>query len=74
MSDKKEEKSKMTWRKAFQLNTRAMKLWWEKYPQLFAANILYRVINTATPYINIWFSARMIGDWREKEIRKGCFP
>lgn len=62
MLDKKKEKNKMTWREAFRLNNRAMKLWWEKYPQMFATNILTCVMNTATPYINIWFSARIIGE------------
>lgn len=62
MPDKKKEKGKITWREAFRLNTRAMKLWWKKYPCLFGVNIANRIIGTALPYINIWFSARIIGE------------
>lgn len=73
MSDKKKEKNKMTWREAFRLNTRAMKLWWKKYPQMFAANILNRIVYTIVPYINIWFSARMIGELAGERNRERLF-
>lgn len=62
MQGSKKEKNKMTWWKAFQLNSRAMKLWRKKYPQMYVVNILNHIISTAMPYINVWFSARIIGE------------
>lgn len=73
MPDKKKEKNKMTWRKAFRLNSRAMKLWWEKEPKMFAANILNRIVYAAMPYINIWFSARIIGELAGERNRERLF-
>lgn len=71
MPGKRKKENKTTWREAFRCNIRAIKLWWKIYPQVLVSDILQRVAAVFLPYINIWFSARIIeelaGD-RNREV------
>lgn len=73
MSNKEKKEKEITWREALQLNARAVKLWWKSYPQVFISDVLQRPVGVSMPYINIWFSARIIGELAGERNRETLF-
>ena len=48
--------------RAWSLMFRAWGLMWKKCPQRFIFSFLYNVVNSAIPYVSIWFSAQFINE------------
>ena len=59
---KMEEKSKLTWRRTWQLTLRAWRIWWKRCPGYFAAVVLRDAIQALGPYVAIYLSARLINE------------
>lgn len=57
-----EEKEKMTWKEKLQLNRRAFVLWYREYPAVFVSMALYSLLNAASPYIVLYFSAQILNE------------
>ena len=57
-----EEKSKLTWRRTWQLTLRAWRIWWKRCPGYFAAVVLRDAIQALGPYVAIYLSARLINE------------
>ena len=57
-----EEKSKLTWRRTWQLTLRAWRIWWKRCPGYFAAVVLRDAIQALGPYVTIYLSARLINE------------
>ena len=57
-----EEKSKLTWRRTWQLTLRAWRIWWKRCPGYFAAVVLRDTIQALGPYVTIYLSARLINE------------
>lgn len=64
MYDKKNKKEDrdLSWKDVFYLNQRAVNIWWKRYPQALLSDIVYQIICVLSPYLTIWFSARIIGE------------
>ncbi len=56
------KKDKLSWKEGLRLNGRAARLLWKNYPQVFISDALKEVFSTLIPFVNIWFSARIIGE------------
>ena len=57
-----EEKSKLTWRRTWQLTLRAWRIWWKRCPGYFTAVLLRDAIQALGPYATIYLSARLINE------------
>lgn len=53
---------KISFREAFRLNRRAMQIWWQEYPAIFLSSAVFSLVNALSPYVGIWFSARIINE------------
>lgn len=56
------EKSKMTWREMIKYNNRALKLLYERYPQMVLSWLISVVWEALTPYVGIFLSALVIDE------------
>lgn len=56
----KEPNEKITWRESWQLNLRAFRIWYQNMPAMIWAIGISAVIGGVFPYVNIWFSARIL--------------
>lgn len=45
-----------------QLNLRALKVFYKEFPGMLRAEIIYRLCSSLSPYLTIWFSARIIDE------------
>ena len=54
--------SKKSFCKAIKNMLRTWGLMWKKTPQRFIFSFLYNVVNSAIPYVSIWFSAQFINE------------
>ncbi len=54
--------SKKSFCKSVKNMLRAWGLMWKKCPQRFIFSFLYNVVNSAIPYVSIWFSAQFINE------------
>lgn len=45
-----------------QLNIRALKVFYKEFPGMLRAEICYRLCSSLSPYLTIWFSARIIDE------------
>lgn len=54
--------SEMTGREGFLLNRRAVLLWWKNAPMLFVSTVVSELTATLTPYVTIYFTARLIDE------------
>lgn len=55
-------KDKMTFRQAMQINNRAFRLLYSKFPQMMLSRLLYVVWTNLTPYVGIYFSALIVNE------------
>lgn len=55
-------REKTSFIKALKMTFRAWSLMWKKCPQRFIFSFLYNVVNSAIPYVSIWFSAQFINE------------
>lgn len=55
-------KNKMTIKKSFKINFRAIKLMFKEYPQMFVSKLLCVIWNSLTPYVSIYLSALIIDE------------
>lgn len=55
-------KNKMTIRKSFKINFRAIKLIFKEYPQIFVSRLFSVIWNSLTPYVTIYLSALIIDE------------
>lgn len=55
-------REKTSFIKALKIMFRAWGLMWKKCPQRFIFSFLYNVVNSAIPYVSIWFSAQFINE------------
>lgn len=55
-------KNKMTIRKSFKINFRAIKLMFKEYPLMFISKLLCVIWNSLTPYVSIYLSALIIDE------------
>lgn len=60
MEKNKEEKIGM--KEAVRLHLWAAKVWWNTEPKLFLSTIFYAVVQAGTPYLTIYFSARLLNE------------
>ncbi len=51
---------KMSWREAFKINNRGMKLIFKQYPQMIISRFSYTIWTALSPYIGIYLSALII--------------
>ncbi len=58
----KEKKMSLPWGEAFRRTRRVMGIWWHICPNWFWATGLYDALTALTPYVAVWFSARLIGE------------
>lgn len=58
--ENKEEKVPI--KEAIKLNKRAFKLWWKHYPAVFISASMTSIVQALTPYVAIYFSARIINE------------
>lgn len=56
----KEPNEKITMRENWQLNLRAFRIWYQHMPAMIWAIGISAVIGGVFPYVNIWFSARIL--------------
>ena len=56
------KKTKASWRETVSLSRRAFSLWYQRHPALILSATAYIAVHSATPYIAIWFSARIIDE------------
>jgi len=56
------KKSLFSWKEAFRLNLRALKLLWKRYPYLVLCQIPRAIWEQLTPYVGIYLSAQIIGE------------
>lgn len=56
----KNKKDKITFKRAYAANMRAMKLMYSLYPQMVSSSISLAVWNSLTPYIGIYLSALIV--------------
>lgn len=52
----------MTFRQAMQINNRAFRLLYSKFPQMMLSRLLYVVWTNITPYVGIYFSALIVNE------------
>lgn len=62
MNNKKEKGTKTSFPKAMKNTLRAWKVLWKACPQRFIYAVVYGIIDSATPYVAIWFSAQFINE------------
>ena len=60
--EQKTESGRVSVREALRLNGRAFALWRRRCPQLFLSTSLSTLFEALTPYVGIWFSARIIDE------------
>ncbi len=60
--EQKTESGRVSVREALRLNGRAFALWRRRCPQLFLSTALSTLFEALTPYVGIWFSARIIDE------------
>lgn len=51
---------KISWRKTWQMNLKALRIWYQKMPAMIWAMGISAAAGAIFPYINIWFSARIL--------------
>lgn len=54
--------SKMTDKEAFQLNKRALGIWWKYEPKTFLSTLIVSVTGAFIPFVGIYLSARIINE------------
>lgn len=54
--------SKMTDKEAFQLNKRALGIWWKYEPKMFLSTLIVSVTGAFIPFVGIYLSARIINE------------
>lgn len=68
------EKTTPTYHQAWKMNLRAWKIWWKLCPGVFFSTLASSITEAITPYVTIFFSARIInelaGDRRPEELTK----
>ena len=67
MKKKKKENEHLSWKETFLLNQRAIKIWWNLYPQVFLSDAVYQITSIFISYLTIWFSARIIEELTNKK-------
>jgi len=55
-------KSKLTFKEAMKLTMRGYKVWWDENPAIFISIFLHNLILGITPYVAIFFTARIIDE------------
>lgn len=63
-------KEKVPVKEAFNLNKRAIGVWWRNYPSVFISSALASVVSALTPYVTIYFSAKIINELAGKRNRE----
>lgn len=48
--------------RALQINLRAFRLWYSRYPQMFASAAIYNAFIAMSPYVGIYLSARIVDE------------
>lgn len=66
--ENKEEKVPI--KEAIKLNKRAFKLWWTHYKEVFISSSMSSIVQALTPYVAIYFSARIINELAGARNRK----
>lgn len=66
------ETSKITMKESIGLNKRALMVWWKAAPKMFISTAVCELFAALTPYVPIYFTARLIdeitGDCRREEL------
>lgn len=58
----KDKKEKISWKEAYALNRRALLCWFRECPTLFISAALHSVIAALSPYLTLYFSARLLDE------------
>ncbi|MBE5948161.1 MAG: ABC transporter ATP-binding protein [Lachnospiraceae bacterium] len=56
------EKKLLSWKEAYKLNIRAFLLIYKRYPKMIISRVILAIVIALTPYVGIYFSARIIGE------------
>lgn len=56
------DKNKLSWKEVCNLNGRGFRMIYKKYPQMLLSRFMCIVWDVLTPYVNIYLSARIIGE------------
>ena len=59
---KNDKKMTVSWRETFSLNLRAIRTFYQLYPQMILSRIFYSLGQALTPYVGIWFSAQLLSE------------
>ena len=70
---KETKKEQLSWKEAFLLNQRAIKIWWNLYPQVFLSDAAYQITSIFISYFTIWFSARIIEELTSSKDSRRLF-
>ncbi len=62
-------KKRLSWKEAYKINSKAFRLLWNRYPQMFLSRILCVIWDALTPYAGIYMSALII-----EELSSGRNP
>ncbi len=75
--DQEKENAKLSGRETIGICCRTMKLMWRHYPRTIISSICYNMMKALTPYIPLYFSARLLnelaGARRQEELAKWVF-
>ncbi len=55
-------KHKYTWRQTLDVHLWAAKIWWGIEPRLFLSTALLALVTALTPFVTLWFSARILNE------------
>lgn len=58
----KNEKKHLSYKEAYQINTKAFHLLYKRYPQMFTSRIVCVIWNAITPYVGIYLAALIIDE------------
>ena len=59
---KKKKSDSVPLKEAINLTMRGYKMWWDKAPKMFIMSAVCAIFNSATPYVGIYLSARIINE------------
>jgi ABC-type multidrug transport system, ATPase and permease components len=59
---KKKKSDSVPLKEAISLTMRGYKMWWDKSPEIFITSAICSIFDSATPYVGIYLSARIINE------------
>ena len=62
MNSNKNDKKLLSWKETLKINMRALRVFYNFYPQMILSRIFYHTWQALTPYVGIWFSAQILSE------------